>query len=324
MQSAHVEQLYAEKLITEQEYSALNEQLKQPVSLYADLTTLLYTGIILLATGIGVIIYENIDSIGHGVIVAGIALLCISCFIYCFKKAPGFSAGRQSTPNIFADYILLLGCLLLLTLAGYLQYQFNLFGNHLGLATFIPMVLLFFAAYYFDHIGVLSLAITNLAAWAGIAVAPLNFISDNDLSSTHLIYTGIILGIGLFIIALLSEKYNFKAHFGYTYCNFSVHLLFISLLAGMFYYDTLYLIWFVLIMATTAFMWQHAISRRSFYFFVVTVLYGYVAVCYVVILFLSALSGVAAFYAYIIWFIASGVALMKLFIHYNKIINKHA
>ncbi len=323
MQPAHIEQLYAEGLITEQEYTALNEELKQPVSLYTDLHTLLYAGIILLSTGIGVVIYKNIDSIGHGVVVAVIALLCICCFIYCFKKSPGFIAAKQPAANIFADYTLLLGCLLLLTLTGYLQFQFNVFGNHWGLATFIPMVLLFFAAYYFDHIGVLSMAITNLAAWAGIAVAPLNFFRDNDFSNPHFIYAGIVLGIGLFIIALVSERNNLKAHFSYTYRNFSVHLVFISLLAGMFYYDALYLIWFVFILAAAAFMWRHAINRKSFYFFVVVVLYGYVAVCSV-LLRLLIFNNEAAFYTYAVWFYSIRYCIDNAFIHYNKVINQHA
>ncbi|MDQ6764326.1 MAG: hypothetical protein M3015_17115 [Bacteroidota bacterium] len=63
------------------------------------------------------------------------------------------------------DYILLFGCLSLLTFVGYLQFEYNVFGNKWGLATFIPMVVLFMAAYYFDHLGVLILAIVNLAAW---------------------------------------------------------------------------------------------------------------------------------------------------------------
>ena len=323
MQSAHIQRLYDEGLLTEEEHRALNEQLKQPVSLYAELHVLLYAGIILFSTGIGVIIYKNIDSIGHSVIVTVIALLCIACFLFCYKKTPGFTMHKQTGTNVFADYILLLGCLLLLTLTAYLQFEFNVFGNRLGMATFIPMVLLFIAAYYFDHIGVLSMAVTNLAAWAGIAVTPLS-IRDNDFSNSHLIYAGIVLGAGLFIIALLSEKNNFKAHFSYTYRNFAVHLLFIALLAGMFYYETLYLFWFVFILACTFFMWRHAINRKSFYFLVVTILYSYIGLCYVIFRLLEGIGSEGAFYLYIIWFIASGIALIKLFIYYNKALNKHA
>ena len=123
MQLFYIEQLFAEKLITEQEYLALKQQIKQPVSLYTDLHTLVYTGIILFSTGLGVVIYENIDGIGHGFIVAAISMLCIGCFAYCFKKSPSFSTIKKSGTITFTDYVLLLGCLLLLTLTGYLQYQ---------------------------------------------------------------------------------------------------------------------------------------------------------------------------------------------------------
>ena len=144
MQLPYIEQLFAEKLITEQEYPALKQQLKQPVSLYTDLHTIIYTGIILFSTGLGVVIYENINSIGHGFIVAVISLLCIGCFAYCIKKSRGFFAIKKSNTITFADYVLLLGCLLLLTLTGYLQYQFDLFGDHWGLAHSSPWYCFFY------------------------------------------------------------------------------------------------------------------------------------------------------------------------------------
>ena len=68
-----------------------------------------------------------------------------------------------------------LAALLLLTFITYLQVQYNVFGDRFGLATFIPMIILFYCAYYFDHLGVLSMAVANLAAWMGIAVTPLKY-----------------------------------------------------------------------------------------------------------------------------------------------------
>ncbi len=324
MQLAYIENLFSQQLINEEEYIALKEQHKQPVSLYTDLHILLYAGILLLATGLGILIYKNIDSIGHGIVVAIIALLCAGCFIYCFKKSHGFSPVKQLAINPFIDYILLLGCLLLLTLTGYLQYQYNLFGNHWGLATFIPMVLLFIAAYYFDHLGVLSLAITNLAAWLGITVTPLHILKSNDFSNIHLIYAGIILGIGLFVIAYISEKRNFKAHFSYMYRNFSVHLSYVCLLAGMFHYERFYFIWFLFSAGLTAFMWWYALHIKSYYFFVVAVLYGYIAIGYVLSRLIFVWKDETSFYAYALWFILSGIALIRVLIHYNKIIKQDA
>jgi hypothetical protein len=109
---------------------------------------------------------------------------------------------------------------LLLTFIGYLQYQYNVFGNRLGLAVFTPMVILFFAAYYFDHLGVLSIAITNLAAWLGITVTPAEILKDNNFNDARLIYTGIVLGAGLDVFSIVTKRKKIKEHFAFTYKNF--------------------------------------------------------------------------------------------------------
>ena len=183
---------------------------------------------------------------------------------------------------------------------------------------------IYFIAYYFDNVAILSIAITNLAAWAGITVTPLQLLKHNDFSNPHLIYTGIILGAGLSAIAYVSIIKNFKAHFNYTYRNFNIHLLFISMLAGMFYYERFYFLWFILIAGFTAFVWWYALSIKSYYFFVVAVLYGYIAAGYLVFRLVFVWKDVTAFYIYALWFILSGIALIRILIHYNKIIKQDA
>lgn len=91
----------------------------------------------------------------------------------------------------------------LLIFLGYLQFEYDVFGDHSGSATFIPMVILFITAYYFDHPGVLSLAITNLGAWAGIAITPLSILRDGNFSDGHLIFTGVLLGVVLLAAGLV-------------------------------------------------------------------------------------------------------------------------
>ncbi|MBK7937893.1 MAG: hypothetical protein IPJ82_12740 [Lewinellaceae bacterium] len=83
---------------------------------------------------------------------------------------------------------------------GYWQYQYNVFGEKYGLATFIPMVLFFGTAYSFDNRGVLSLAVTMLASWVGITVTPMELLSKNDFNSLTIINTGVFLGILLAVI----------------------------------------------------------------------------------------------------------------------------
>src|SRR5258708_8139223 len=134
------------------------------LSLHWGVGTILYLGIILLSGGLGVLVYKNIDTIGHQVILIFIALVCAGSFYYCFRNKPPFSRLQVPAPNSFFDYILLLGCLTFITFIGYLQFEYAFFGEAYGLSTFIPMIVLFFSAYYFDHLGILSLVITILAA----------------------------------------------------------------------------------------------------------------------------------------------------------------
>ena len=171
------------------------------------------------------------------------------------NKLP-FSRGKVTAPNAWFDYVLLLGCLTLLTFIAYLQAQYNAFGNAYGLATFIPMVILFFCAYYFDHLGVLSMAITNLAAWAGIAVTPLTILKENNFGDSRLIFTGLALGVLLVVIATASGRKNMKAHFAFTYLNFALNILFIATIAGMFYFDKMYVVWLLPIAAIAYYFYK--------------------------------------------------------------------
>ena len=315
--------LLQEQFISEEEFYRIEKQEHRPISVHWELRTLLYLGILLITTSLGIFVYKNINTIGHMVIIIAIALACTACFIYCFKKAGVFSLAKVETPGILFDYILLSGCLLLLLFTGYIQFQYQVFGNRWGLSAFIPMVILFFMAYYFDHLGVLSLAITNLAAWLGITVTPVQILNENNFGDEHIIYTGLILGAGLTAISFMITYKNTKAHFAFTYKNFGVNILFISLLAAMFYFDNEYFIWFVIMMASSFFFFMNSIKERSFYFLVLTVLYAYIAISYVVIEMLSITGyGMSAVYLGIIYFIASGIGLIRFLILYNKKLKK--
>lgn len=270
--------LQKEGLISDEEMQRVTTaETNRLFSLHWEIKTALYLGVLLLSGGLGILVYKNIDTIGHQVILLFIALLCISCYAYCFRHRPPFSREKTESPNAFYDYALLLGCLTFVTFIGYLQYQYTAFGTAYGLATFIPMVVLFATAYYFDHLGILSMAITNLAAWAGIALTPMQVLSQNDFSNHTLIYTGVALGIGLVALAELSEKRDLKKHFAFTYRNFGVHIFFIAAIAGMCIFERWYAVWFLLIAAGAYLTWHRAFRDRSFYFVLLAVLYGYVA-----------------------------------------------
>jgi len=313
-------QLHREGLITDDSLQKVEAvENARLFSLHWELKTLLYLGVTLLSGGFGILVYKNIDTIGHHVILAIIALVSLGCFYYCRRNAAPFSVDKVQAPNPFFDYILLLGCLTMITFIAYLQYAYFVFGDRYGLATFIPMLILFVSAYSFDHLGVLSLAITNLAAWMGIAVTPMRILKENNFDDQRLIYTGLVLGIILLLAALASEKRNIKKHFEFTYNNFGTHILFIAGLAGLFLYQ-LFIIWFVFLLLIAYYIYRQAMKKNSFYFLLLVALYTYVALSYVIIRILDKMGvyNMNSIYLGLLYFILSAIALVRILIVFNR------
>ena len=95
---------------------------KKSFSLHWELKTLLYLGVLLLNIGLGFLIYENIDTIGHAVLIALIGAVSAVCFWYAVRHRRPFSKDEVESPTPYYDYILLLGCLTFLMMEGYWQY----------------------------------------------------------------------------------------------------------------------------------------------------------------------------------------------------------
>ena len=313
------EQLHKEGLLSDSSLQNVKQKANSSLfSVHWELKTILYLGVLLLTGGLGILIYKNIDTIGHQVILAAIGLLCIGCFFYCERKKLPFATAKVPAPNSFFDYILLLGCLTLLTFITYLQVQYTAFGNAYGLATFIPMVILFFCAYYFDHLGVLSMAITNLAAWLGVAITPLNIFKANNFADGEIIFAGLLLGVALTIIEWGSKKRNIKAHFCFTYINFGMNVLFIACLAGMFYFDNMYLLWLLPLAGVAFYFYKRSLATASFYFMLMLTLYGYIGISYVVVRLLINTKDFGAIYLGLMYFIASGIGMVIFLTRMNK------
>jgi hypothetical protein len=314
------ERLQQEGLISDTALQKVKERAGSRLfSVHWELKTILYLGILLLTGGLGILIYKNIDTIGHQVILAVIGLICIGSFVYCERKKLPFARTQVPAPNSFFDYILLLGCLTLLTFITYLQVQYTAFGTAYGLATFIPMVILFFCAYYFDHLGILSMAITNLAAWMGIAITPLNILKANDFANAEIIFAGLLLGVALTAIAWASQRRNIKAHFEFTYVNFGINIFFIACLAGMFQFDSFYLLWLLPLAGGVLYFYKRAIATSSFYYILIITLYGYIGFSYALVRFLViAAQDIGIAFFILMYFIGSATGIIVFLSRMNK------
>ncbi len=145
-----LEKLHSEGLVTTTSFKKIQAASSNKLfSVHWEIKTILYLGVLLLTGELGILVYKNINTIGHQAILTFILLICAGSFYYCFYKKAAFSLNKVAAPNSFFDYTLLLACLTFIIFIGYIQYQYKIFGDRYGLATFLPMLVLFFSAYYF-------------------------------------------------------------------------------------------------------------------------------------------------------------------------------
>ena len=249
------------------------------ISVYYELRTLLYLGVLLFSTGIGILIYKNIGEVGHLVSIGLLAFATLICFWYVFSKSVDFSYSKVKPPTPYYDYIVLLGSLLFISFQGYLQFKYQLLDENLGWSTLISALFFFFIAYRFDHLGILSLAITALASFWSISVSPQKWYSSNFFESDHLYITAIILGIGLILTAMLLDWKKIKKHFTFTYLNFGLAMFFIGSLVGLFD-NSNYGFFILLILAGSGFAVFYGFREKSFLFLLYAFIFTYIAITY--------------------------------------------
>lgn len=304
----------------EQAQSITNFERDKPMSVHWELKTILYLGILLFMAGLGILVYLNIDTIGHTAIIAAISLGCATCFYYGFKHRKPYTNEEIKYDSPLFDYVVLLGCLLFGVLIGYMQYQYTVFGTHYGIATLFPALVFLGAAYVFDHKGILSLGITGFAAWAGISVTPMHLLENNDFSSTDIIWTAIVVGGILAGFSKVADLKDVKKHFGFTYNNFAANILFISLLAGLFEDGYMSFVYFLLISALVFYYIRYAIAEKSFLFLLLSVIYGYIALTYTFFSLLIEIGNELSFMLGLFYIIASCAAIVLFFIYYKRIL----
>ena len=84
----------------EQAAAIAADERRRPFSLHYELRALLYLGITLLAGGLGVLVYQNIDTIGHEIIIAAVALLMAACFGYAARHRVALRGAWPQKPPL--------------------------------------------------------------------------------------------------------------------------------------------------------------------------------------------------------------------------------
>src|SRR6478609_7163805 len=195
-------ELLEKGLITQDQFTKIDVITSgKVVSVFYELRSLLYLGVMLFTAGVGILIYQNIGELGHILSIIALIILTMGCFFYVFKNAPAYSNTSVKAPTPYYDYIVLLGALLFISVLGYLQFQFGILDENLGLITLVTSAFFFYIAYRFDHLAILSLAITALASFWSISISPQKWYSGDFFEESNLHITGIIFSIAVIAIA---------------------------------------------------------------------------------------------------------------------------
>ncbi|WP_433829843.1 DUF2157 domain-containing protein [Flavobacterium anhuiense] len=271
--------LFEKGLITENQLDEVKAYRSLNVfSLNAELKLFLYLSVLLFTSGIGILIYENIDSIGHIAILSLLLVVIAVCFFYCFKYSKGFQKEETTFEHPVLEYLVLAGNILTCIFIGYLQFQYKPFGEHYGLATLVPTIVSFFCAYYFDNRSVLTIAITGLAAYIGLSVTPQDLLRNNDFyASQNLSYSAVVLSALLVLWVIYSRRISLKIHFGLIFLTFGLHIASIASIANMVSHDTITWILFALILAgSTYYFYKASYDYKAMSLYVFMIVYGYI------------------------------------------------
>ncbi|MFA7380362.1 MAG: DUF2157 domain-containing protein [Bacteroidia bacterium] len=279
------EQLLQEEVLSEREFHQIDQHLStQKISLHWELRMLLYIGITLFTSGLGVFIYKNIGSVGHLLLVLLMFAGCAGSYYYAFKKALAFNKEAVQHSNPFYDYIVLLASLLFVSALGYLQYQFNVFGTYISLPTLFSSLVLFYTAFRFDHKGVLTLAISLHAAYWGLIVSPTELVNNPEMFAGGERYVWVSIGVAALFYgyAWVCRGYKVKIHFVPVLLHFSINIMLIALVTAVFTlpFKGLY---FVLLLLISVFWFMESRRERSFALFISLVFANYIALSYFIL-----------------------------------------
>lgn len=299
-------------------------QSKKIFSLNTELLFLMYLSVLLFTSGVGVLIYKNIDSIGHSVILGINFILAIVCFYFSWKKSKGFAKTQTTFENPVYDYMVLTGSLLACIFVGYLQYQYQILGTNYQWVSLVSAVLCFAAAYFFDQKTVLSMAITSLTAFVGITLTPKTLLDNDIYSNPQLSYYGLFLAVILILWAYFSQQQQLKKHFGFVFYTFAQHLSGICIIAGLI--DNYWGIFILFSAAMAYYFYQLSYKIHEISLFVFALIYGYIGLNIVLgrLLSLVDLGELFSLIAMItpFYFVGSIVLFIKAIRNFNQ--KKHA
>lgn len=243
-------------------------------SLRNELLFLMYLSVLLFTSGVGILIYKNIDTIGHSIILLLMLALTVVCYVFSFKNSKGFSKHDIDFENPIYNYLVLLAVILSCSFMGYLQFQYQIFGTYFEISIFISAFIALASAYYFNNKSALSIGITALAMSLGISLSPRNLINNEIYWNERLSYYGLLLGVILVLWSIYSKKIDLKKHFDLVLMTFALHLISICCISGLIHDFWILFVFFLA--GSSYYFYNKSFELQAISVYIFTLLYGYI------------------------------------------------
>jgi predicted membrane protein DUF2157 len=237
------------------------------VSIRFEIRALLYAGVLLLTSGVGILVALHHQEIGPLVIATGISLAAAACLLWVARRAAPFSWAEVTSPSVAFDYVLLLGLLLLGSALAYVEMQFTVLGPRWAYHLLIAGVVYLLAAYRWDSRTALGLALATLAAWRGLSISLVPAATLGPGVAADLRASAIALGALYVGAAALSARLGRKAHFEEVFASAGLLLLLGGLLSGVLDDHRAWDLWLVALLVVAGGVMAVALRLgRSLYF----------------------------------------------------------
>ena len=183
------------------------------VSVREEIRILLWVGVLLISTGAGLLVKQNLDRIGPMAIAIALGLAAAGCLLFVWRRAPAFSWGETDGGDLVRDAALLLGALLVAADVAFIEVKFTPLGANWSWHLLIVAAFYAALALRFDSKGLFSLALSSFAAWRGVAIATVAVPWGPLEADDRLLVEALICGVLFLSLGKLLQRLGRKAHF---------------------------------------------------------------------------------------------------------------
>jgi hypothetical protein len=284
------------------------------VSVQLELRALIYGGVLVAMSGVGLLLKDNLNRIGPLSITAALALVAAACLGWVAAHAPPFSWGEAPAKDLAFDYILLLGVLLAGADLAYFEAEFTPLGRAWAIHLLVVSLFTGALAIRFDSRLVFSLALSSFAAWRGVSMATLEgAFWPRSAQEDGLRANALLCGLLFLVLGSALARSGRKPHFEPVATHLGWALCLGAWLSGLGRAGPPGMAYALALLVTGVGLGAVSFARRRFSLFVMGVLGGYVGLSSV---FLKCHPGVTLGFG---WFlVTSGGVLVGLLLAHRR------